>query len=76
MLLFFFLLMNTLASIIVTPAVFIVITTFSIAMYVVFSLSFMLFFGIPFYEYKVLKAWIDGRKKDGSGTNGGKNGRK
>lgn len=63
MLLFFFLFMNTLASIIMTPAVFIVITAFSIAMYVVFSLTFMLFFGIPFCEYKVLKAWADGRRK-------------
>jgi hypothetical protein len=70
MLLFFFLFMNTLASIITTPAVFVVITTFSIAIYVVFSLTFTLFFGIPFCEYKVLKAWADGREKAGRKAGG------
>lgn len=71
--LFFFLTMNAVAVIVIAPWIFIATTAFSLAMYVVLSLTFLIFFGVPFFEYKLIVRYIrgesNGRKAKGSCAN-------
>jgi membrane protein implicated in regulation of membrane protease activity len=63
-LLFVLLLMNALAVIIIAPWIFVVTTAFGLVMYVVLSLAFLIFFGVPFFEYKLILGYMRGESND------------